>query len=282
MLARGVAIVGAGRMGGGLARALAETGRRVSSLVRRDPVRDGSFFWPESRWLDALNAHRLVLIATPDDAIASVARVLEASGAIQPDHVILHLSGLLDRTALRALEGTGAALGSFHPLQTVVDPATARERLRGAFAAVEGDPGARAAGESLARELGMHAVKVPSAGKADYHIGATVVANYSAALLALGEQFALRAGIEAELAEKLYRPLMTGAVANLAALGPTEALTGAIRRGDSATVAAHLARLDGRERRLYCDLGTVALGLARAGGLDEGLAARIEAMLAAQ
>jgi predicted short-subunit dehydrogenase-like oxidoreductase (DUF2520 family) len=64
------------------------------------------------------------------------------------------------------------------------------------------------------------------------------------------------------------------------ALGPVAALTGAVRRGDDATIRAHLARLSGRERRLYCDLGMVALGLAREAGLAGDAADEVEGLLA--
>ncbi|MBA2626989.1 MAG: DUF2520 domain-containing protein [Gemmatimonadales bacterium] len=267
-------------MGRGLGQALASTGRTVSLLVRREHAGNWTFVWPESRWPDAIATHELILVATPDAAIAPVAELLAATSPISATHVVLHLSGLLDRTALSALEVSGAALGSFHPLQTIADPSSAAERLRGAFAAVEGDPRARLAADVLARELGMRTVVIPSGGKTDYHIGATFVANYAAALLAVGQQCAEQAGVPRELAAELYLPLLTGATANLVALGPVKALTGAVRRGDIATIAAHLARLEGRERRLYCDLGLVALGLARTAGLDQTAAAGVEAVLA--
>ena len=59
------------------------------------------------------------------------------------------------------------------------------------------------------------------------------------------------------------------------------ALTGPIRRGDEATVRAHLAALGPEERRLYRVLGLEALKLARAGGLAGGPAAAVERALSA-
>ena len=88
-----------------------------------------------------------------------------------------------------------------------------------------------------------------------------------------------RAGIEPAVAGRLYGPLLTGAAANLAAMGPAAALTGAVRRGDVDTIRGHLSRLEGRERRIYCDLGMEALGLARQAGLDAGAADRVQGLL---
>lgn len=274
-----VAIVGAGRMGQGLALALLQLGRQVTLLGRGPRDALAPFCWPSAQWAPTIRASDLILVATPDAAIGVASASLLATGAVETRHAVLHLSGLLDRAALAVLEPTAAALGSFHPLQTVADSRTAPERLRGAFAGIEGDDRALDAAAALAAALSMRAVPIPSGGKVDYHLGATFVANYAASLLALGQSFAERAGIPTELAEKLYRPLLGGAAENLVALGPAAALTGAVRRGDLATIQAHLARVVGRERRLYCDLGMVALGLARAAGLAPGVAADVEALL---
>jgi predicted short-subunit dehydrogenase-like oxidoreductase (DUF2520 family) len=280
MTASSVAIVGAGRMGQGLALALSQLGRQVTLLGRGPRDTLAPFCWPSDRWADTIARSDLILVATPDAAIGAAATLLLSTGAIEPRHVVLHLSGLLDRSALAELAPTGAALGSLHPLQTVADSRTAPERLAGAFAGIEGDDRAVAAAETLAGDLGMRAVRIPSAGKADYHLGATFVANYAAALLAIGQSFARRAGVAEPLADEIYRPLLAGAVQNLLALGPAAALTGAVRRGDVATIQAHLARLEGRERRLYCDLGMVALGLAREAGLSAEAAGEVDALLA--
>ena len=63
---------------------------------------------------------------------------------------------------------------------------------------------------------------------------------------------------------------------NLDRMPAAAALTGAIRRGDAGTVAAHLAALAPRDRRVYAALGLEALTLARAAGLAEGPAAELE------
>jgi predicted short-subunit dehydrogenase-like oxidoreductase (DUF2520 family) len=279
MIPARVAIVGAGRMGQGLGLALAAAGSGVTLLARSPRQAVLPIAAPRERWADPLREAAVVIIATPDAAIAAVAAELADLGVIRRAHVVLHLSGLLDRSALAALSSTGAALGSWHPLQTVADATTGPERLRGAYAGIEGDERAASTATILADAIGMKPVLIPAGGKGDYHIGATFVANYAAALLALGQMFAERAGVPSATASELYRPLLAGAAGNLVQLGPVAALTGAVRRGDVGTIAAHLDRLTGRERRLYCDLGMVALGLAIEAGLPADAAARVEGLL---
>jgi predicted short-subunit dehydrogenase-like oxidoreductase (DUF2520 family) len=260
-----IVIVGAGRMGRGLALALVQAGARARVLGRaRAPG-------------DCRNAS-LVLLAVPDDAIGSVAADLARDGDIGAGQVVLHLSGLLDRHALHALAPAGAALGSFHPLQSIADPATAPALLRGAYAGLEGDEAALAAGERLAGRLGMRPIRLAPGGKPAYHAGAVFASNYAVALAAVAERLARRAGVPPAAARALYLPLMQGTVANLP-LGTAAALTGPIRRGDEATVRRHLAALALEERPLYRELGRVALRLAREAGLAEAAAEAVERAL---
>lgn len=271
-----VTIIGAGRMGQGLGLALKRRGYRVVLLARtpRDVI-PPLILHVGSR-SEATAEAELVLIATPDNAIGSVAAELAREGAVARDQVVLHLSGLLDRTALLPLEESGAGCGSFHPLQTVAEPATAAERLKGAYVGIEGDDRALTAAERLANTLRMIPVRIPASAKPAYHAGAAFVANYTVALVGVAERLARAAGVPEDIAARIYLPLLGGAVANLNSLGPAASLTGAVRRGDEQTIRAHLKALGPEEKNLYRTVGRAAVMLAREAGLDEASAKRVE------
>lgn len=271
-----VTIIGAGRMGQGLGLALKRRGYKIV-LVSRTPrdVTPPLMLHQGSR-AEATAGAELVLIATPDDAIGQVAAELAAEGAISRDQVVLHLSGLLDRNALLPLEESGAGCGSFHPLQSVAEAATAAERLKGAYVGIEGDDRALVAAERLANTLRMIPVRIPAAAKPAYHAGAAFVANYTVALVGVAERLARAAGVPADIAARIYLPLLGGAVANLNALGPAGSLTGAVRRGDEQTIRAHLKALSGEDRTLYRTVSRAAIALAREAGLSEAAAKRVE------
>lgn len=273
-----VAILGAGRMGQGLALTLGERGHRVTLVSRSShpvvhPLRLHS--GPREQ---AIRDASVVVLAVPDGAITSLAGELAAEDGIAPRHIVLHLSGLRDREALGPLAATGAGLGSLHPLQTVSNPATAAARFAGAYAGVEGDDRALSAAEALARSLGMIPVRIPAGAKPAYHAGAAFAANYTTALVAVAERLALAAGIAPDVARRLYLPLIRGAAANLEA-GPAAALTGPVRRGDVETVVAHLSALGPEDRRLYLLLARESLRLAREAGLPSEAAARMARVL---
>jgi predicted short-subunit dehydrogenase-like oxidoreductase (DUF2520 family) len=126
----------------------------------------------------------------------------------------------------------------------------------------------------------MIPVRIPASAKPAYHAAAAIVANYTVALVGVAERIARSAGVPEEIANRLYLPLLGGAVANLTALGPAASLTGAVRRGDVHTIQAHLDALSPEDRQLYCMLGRAAVTLAREAGLGEGEAGQVESVLA--
>lgn len=274
-----VTIIGAGRMGQGLGLALKRRGYKIALVARTPRDVTPPLMLHQGSRAEATAEAELVLIATPDDAIGSVAAELAREGAISRDQVVLHLSGLLDRNALLPLEETGAACGSFHPLQSVAEAATAAERLKGAYVGIEGDDRALVAAERLANTLRMIPVRIPASAKPAYHAGAAFVANYTVALVGVAERLARGAGVAPEIAARIYLPLLGGAVANLNALGPAASLTGAVRRGDEQTIRAHLKALSAEDRTLYRTVSRAAITLAKEAGLPEGAAQRVEEAL---
>ena len=201
-----VTIIGAGRMGQGLGLALKRRGYKIMLVARtpRDVI--PPLMLHQGSRAEATAGAELILIATPDDAISAVAAELAAEGAVTRDQVVLHLSGLLDRNALQPLDQTGAACGSFHPLQSVAEPGTAAERLKGAYVGIEGDERALVAAERLANTLRMVPVRIPAAAKPAYHAAAAFVANYTVALVGVAERIARSAGVPADIAARHLSP----------------------------------------------------------------------------
>ena len=273
-----VAVVGAGRVGLTLARALRHSGSDVVVLGRQPRALPEPLPPVETDWAAAVARSDLLLLTVPDDAIAAVAGILVRIGAISNKHVVLHTSGLHDRSALAPLDGSGAALGSWHPLQTFALPGGDPGALAGSPVAIEGDARALEAGRILATRLHLRpVVELAAAAKPAYHAAAVFASNYVQVLAAIAARLARDAGA-GHASPQLFLPLMRRSLANLAA-GGSASLTGPISRGDAGTVARHLAALHGSERALYVGLGREALRLARDAGLDGEKARAIEGLL---
>lgn len=220
-----IRIVGPGRAGRSLARALGESGWEVLPLLGRRDELGG-----------AAHGADLVVLAVPDDAIAGVsAKVRPARGT-----VVVHLAGSLGPDVL-APHPRRAAL---HPLVAFPDAETGARRLRsGVTFTLTGDPGAAA----IAGALGGSVATVADGARVAYHAAACVAANHVVALLGQVERVARAAGLPLEA----FLPLARAAVEDAGRLGPAAALTGPASRGDWQTLARHLEALEPGERAAY-------------------------------
>lgn len=226
-------IIGPGRAGLSLQRALAEAGWSVLPPVGRgDNV---------ERAADAVD---LLVIATPDAAVAEVA------AAVRPvdTTVVAHMAGSLGLEVL----APHSRRGSIHPLVALPNPEVGAARLRGAWFATEGDPLVSQA----VRDLGGRAIEV--ADRAAYHAAACIASNHLVALLAQVERVAATAGVPLEA----YLDLVRATVDNVERLGPAAALTGPAARGDWATIERHRDALPDDERPAYDALMERAASLA--------------------
>jgi predicted short-subunit dehydrogenase-like oxidoreductase (DUF2520 family) len=207
-----LAIVGRGRMGSALAGALRDAGYDI----------DG----PMVRGADGAGADA-VLLCVPD------AQIAVAAAAIAPGPLVGHCSGATTLDPLAPHERF-----SLHPLMTA--PAAVATAFAGAGAAIAGStPRATALAQALAGALGMRAVHIRDEDRAAYHAAASIASNFLIALEAAAERLMTVAGGD----RALLVPLVRATVENWAALGPGEALTGPVARGDEATIARQRAAI---------------------------------------
>ncbi|UCD23017.1 MAG: DUF2520 domain-containing protein [Gemmatimonadota bacterium] len=258
-----IGIIGAGRAGVGLAAALTEAGYEVllhGRSPKEVPTKIEFSHGELPAWLTDVD---VLVLAVRDDALEPLALELSQSGKLHAEQVVLHLSGVLDGGVLASLRSRGCRLGSMHPLQSLSDPETAAERLRGAAGAIEGDAEAVDRAEELANALGLKPLRISSDSKALYHAAAVFASNYIVVVSAAAHRLLERAGVSPEDARDALAPIIRGTVENIVRRGPEGALTGPIARGDIATIRKHLESLTSEETELYRALGHAALNLAQ-------------------
>jgi len=241
-----IALVGAGRLGRALGRELAARGYKIrtvatrSELTARVAVRAIGQGRPLGRLAPELARADLVLIATPDAAISSVAKQLARLGSWN-GKIVLHTSGALPAAVLRPLKRKGAVVASFHPLQTF--GRRAAPRLAGVTFAIEGDGPACRAAARIARRLGGVAVRIDPAGKPAYHAAGVFAAPHLLALLEAAARILDAAGFSRRRAVRALGPLVRETLRNWERLAPEAAWTGPIARADLAVVRSHLRAL---------------------------------------
>lgn len=207
-----IAVVGAGRLGAVLARALTDAGSDVRGPLGRD---------------DTVPAVDIAILCVPDAAIHDAAAVARSHAGL-----VGHVSGA---TGLDDVDF------SIHPLQTFTG-SEAPSVFHGIGAAVDGRTAeALAAAEGLTRALGAHPFRVDDAHRAGYHAAASIASNLLLGVLDAAERVAGSAGIGPVEARAVFLPLVRQTMANWADRGAADALTGPIVRGDEVTVARQRA-----------------------------------------
>jgi predicted short-subunit dehydrogenase-like oxidoreductase (DUF2520 family) len=244
-----IGIVGRGRVGNALAAGLRSAGHEVDGPAGRGEVPAGE----------------VVLLCVPDSEIEAACATVAGRSAM-----VGHTSGATPLSALAAAAEHGAAVFGLHPLQTIAAEAAgdgvaageaagdgvaagdaaapgaaAALALRGAGCGVAGSsPAAVATARRLAEDLGMRPFELDDDQRAAYHAAASIASNYLLALEATAETVAAGAGIEPAAARELLGPLVRQTVENWLRLGPEEALTGPVARGDEETVARQRAAIE--------------------------------------
>jgi predicted short-subunit dehydrogenase-like oxidoreductase (DUF2520 family) len=174
--------------------------------------------------------------------------------------VVLHPSGALASDELQALRRRGAAAAAAHPLMSFVRRSS--PRLAGVPFAIEGDAAAVRAARSIVRSLGGEAFPLRRKDKALYHAWGAFASPLLIALLATAERVAMAAGVgSTTAARRRMLPILEQTLRNYGTLGPEEAFSGPLVRGDVATVQRHLRGLAKvpAAREVYLSLARAAL-----------------------
>jgi len=272
-------VLGAGRAGLGLARALRASGADVVGVHGRynaggrDRITTGEL--PRG-----LQGADVVLIAVRDAQIDDAVRELDAAG-LAPGTAVLHASGSAEPATLDELRARGFPCGTFHPLLPLADPSRAATMFHGAWVGIYGDEVARAVARALAARLGASTIEIPDGEKARYHAAAVLASNFPVVLLALAERVLMETGIDADQARRALRPLFHAAAENVRSRTAADALTGPVVRGDVGTVRAHLDALreDADALDAYRVLARAAIDVARQAGTDATKLAEMRELL---
>ena len=245
-------IVGAGHVGRALGRLFAARGVfTVQDVLTRSraSAQDAVDFIGAGHAVDRVEAIDVVrpaqvwMLAVSDDRIAEVAAQLAAHPGMR-GAVVFHCSGAKASTELEPLRAAGALAASVHPVRSFADPGQVAAAFDGTFCGVEGDADALALLNPAFSAIGARVVAIDVRAKTVYHAASVFASNYLTTVLDAALRAYQAAGIPADVARELARPLAAETLANVFRLGPETALTGPIARGDAATVARQQAAVN--------------------------------------
>jgi predicted short-subunit dehydrogenase-like oxidoreductase (DUF2520 family) len=280
-----IGFIGAGTTGTALAVRLSQKGcpvvavssRTLSSAQRLAGLVSNCQVYHTSQEL--AEAAELVFITTPDDAIAQVCSEVQW----HEGQSVVHCSGAHSVDILESARKLGAAVGSFHPLQTFADVDQAVENLPGSTFALEAEEPLLSMLKELIFLLNGNWVELKPGDKVLYHAAAVFACNYLVTLVKLALDLWLDFGVSAKEATRALLPLLTGTINNIDNVGLPDCLTGPVARGDSGTIERHLSALGTRSPSLlttYKELGlqTIPIALAK-GQVNEQKAEEMRALL---
>jgi predicted short-subunit dehydrogenase-like oxidoreductase (DUF2520 family) len=272
-----IAIVGAGRLGSALARELFRARYTASEIIGRKKSSAQSQMRALAASVSAQAATikgarfdaDVIWICVPDRKIAHVAREMASRvpAATQKESgrkpwrgkVVIHSSGALSSDELDILRARGADVASVHPVMTFVPDSV--PSLKGVPFGIEGDGRAVGTVKSILERLGAQPFMVRKENKAAYHAWATLLSPLFLAFLTSTEMVAQRAGLVARDARTRMLPILRQSLANYVALGPADAFSGPVVRGDAETVRKHLQVLQAmpRAKDVYVALAKAAV-----------------------
>ncbi|MEE8620119.1 MAG: DUF2520 domain-containing protein [Dehalococcoidia bacterium] len=277
--------IGAGTTGTALAVRLSQKGCPVVAVSSRtlSSAQKLAALVPDCRVYhtaqDVAEAAELVFITTPDDVMAQVCAEVQWREV----NSVVHCSGAHSVDILGSAKKLGAAVGSFHPLQTFADVDQAIRNLPGSTFALEAEEPLLTTQKELTRLLNGNWVVLKPGDKVLYHVAAVFACNYLVTLVKLALDLWLNFGVSSKEATRALLPLLEGTINNINNIGLPDCLTGPVARGDSGTIERHLSALETRSLDLlttYKELGlqTIPIALAK-GKVSEQKAEEMKALL---
>lgn len=248
-------IIGAGNLGTYLINSLVKKGYILKYIYKKAK-------YPSPKFEAAIEDDIGLIVEQSDFIIISTqeSKIREAaeSAAVSSNpkgKIFVHTSNSLTSDELISLNGKGAGVASFSPLQTFAEtePSSKENLFKGIFFLAEGDREAVRLAEGISADLEAHVLVIDKADKPYIHIAAVSASNFLVAILKLAEGQLKRVGerCRVPIDIKVLLPLIKQTLKNVESRGVEASLTGPVKRKEMGIVKKHLELLKGKEKALY-------------------------------
>ncbi|MFD6949741.1 oxidoreductase [Nocardiopsis sp. TSRI0078] len=240
-----VGVIGPGRVGSVLGRALGRAGHKVvaASAVSESSKERVADRLPTARVLEpaqVAEASDLVLLTVPDDALPDLVEGLASTGTDLRGKIIVHASGAHGHGVLAPATVIGALPLALHPAMTFTGRDEDIDRLANCAFGVTAPEQLRPIAEALVVEMGAEPVWIPEDKRTLYHAALAGGANHLVTLVADSAALLASAGVPEP--GRVLSPMLSAALDNALRLG-IHGLSGPVLRGDAGTVAGHIEQL---------------------------------------
>lgn len=242
-------IIGAGRLGTCLGRALVEKGYLLKGLTclsvksaseSRTIIGQGEIY---SQNYSAASQGKIVFLTVPDDSLKKVVHELVSSNINWKGRIIFHCSGLISSRILLPLQKKGALTASLHPVQTFHTKNMETKVFHNIYFGFEGNRLALGAAKEIMKVLQGNLFFISPSKKSTYHAACSLASNHFIALLYIASNLLKDSGVDENKSLKILFPLVESTLKNMKKNTLAKAITGPISRGDKETVASHVKAL---------------------------------------
>ncbi len=259
-----IAIIGAGRIAYSLTSALLKEGYIVDAIISKKnksakalAEKFGVKKYSDDKSLISKSVN-VFFLTVPDSEIKKTAVQLSKLKLKFSTAFFIHFSGAEDINVLNPIKLKGGKTGSLHLMQTF--PSKKVVQLKNVHAAIEADD------ESsykyliqLSNKLDLIPFRIDSKNKSYYHLAGVFASNFLTGNLYYSKELLLLNNIEQDKFFNILSSTINSTLRNIKNVGPANALSGPVDRGDVKTIKNHLSSLKKLNSKLSGNSGSMLL-----------------------
>ena len=211
----------------------------------------------------------MVWITASDDALSLLANQIAQLEIPQQIEAFVHTSGVHSTKVLQPINDKGFHTYCAHPLMAFADAEKSVEQLNSTYFSIETPTEEQAESNncltSLFEKTANNTLQIDSNKKELYHCAASVLSNYMVTLLNMAYELFAESGMSKSEIKRATAPLLASTLNNININeNMSDALTGAIKRGDASTVAKHIEALESympNKKATYIELGKATMAM---------------------
>lgn len=249
-----VTIIGAGKAGSAVARALRAGGATFDAVISpnishaRSLAKELDCKFASTAIIPIPTTTSLLILAVPDKEITNLAKriLLTPNPSPLTPVTAVHLSGALTRKALAPLATKGARTLALHPAFPFTSRAISASRITNIGWGVDCAPRDWKFAKALVHSLHGEPVRIPTSKRMAYHAACALISNYTMTLAETAVKLGMEIGLSRREAESVLYPALETTVKSILGTRGTplrKRLTGPVSRGEMQTVEKHLGAL---------------------------------------
>lgn len=231
-------VLGAGRVGKTLAKALKIAGWEVGIIANRtiESSKNAVKFIGEGRPTTTNfeeSPEGILLVCLPDDELKNLNTILK-NWNLENLESIIHTSGAISSKIFDTITNLAKNVGkaSLHPIKAFADPEKSLQTIEKTYFGIEGNEKGIQTALRIVDTLNGTPINIPSELKPLYHLSAVFASNFLVGLFWIADTLYSKCEIPKSASREIILNLMNSSLENLSKLEPQKALTGPVARQD--------------------------------------------------